>query len=91
MEKSTRTRSAIWFWLPAILSVGSLVDFIWYGHHIYNLLEAVGFGLMAFATYRNAPLNLKEATTENSYLFWISVTGLVVAICGMLVKYTIKI
>ena len=47
------TWSKVFVVIAVLLSLGNLVDFIFYGQELRNIASSIGFALMAYGTYRN--------------------------------------
>ena len=39
--------------IAILLSLGNLINFIFYGQELRNIASSIGFALMAYGTYRN--------------------------------------
>lgn len=67
------TWSKVFVVIAVLLSLGNLVDFIFYGQELRNLASGIGFSLMAYGTYKN--------------LQTVSAVGLLLAAGALAAKY----
>ena len=47
------TWSKVFVVIAILLSLGNLINFIFYGQELRNIASCIGFALMAYGTYRN--------------------------------------
>ncbi len=47
------TWSKVFVVIAILLSLGNLINFIFYGQELRNIASSIGFALMAYGTYRN--------------------------------------
>ncbi len=93
-NKITRKHLAAWdkafLALAVVLAAISLVDFVFYGNHLRDLLLAIGFALMAYGTFKNGIKGRPDSTNDRTFdkrAQYLSGTGVALAIAGIIMGY----
>jgi hypothetical protein len=84
------TSAKVFIVVATILSAVNLVDFFFYGRHLYDLLGGVGFGLWAFGTYRNGHRKLPEASQDPAFskaAYYASAAALVLVVASLVMRF----
>jgi len=66
-------RNRLFLVVSLLLAAINLIDFVFYGQNLRNLVGAAGFGLMAYGDHKNVRV--------------ASVVGAVIALGSLVVKY----
>lgn len=80
----------IFLWLAGILGAINLVDFVFYGWGLHDLLTGAGLLLIAYGTWRNGFGRRRDAAGEplpvDAGGRWASLLGMALVIAGILME-----
>jgi hypothetical protein len=66
-----------------VIGVFRMIDFIFYGYALRDLLSSIGFALLAYGLYANG----LERTSQNRASWYASVAGTVLALAAAIMRY----
>jgi hypothetical protein len=93
--EGTSKQSKIWIFLGAMLAALHVVDFIFCGHHAYDLIAGAGFVLAAIGACFNGVQTLEAIATSgkqsvvNGYAF--AVAGCFLVVVSIVLKYAFQV
>lgn len=91
MEAAPPARGTrILVFVAVLLAATNMIDFIFYGKHVHDLLAAIGMALIAHAAYHDGfrPIaELKQRTGPAARAYYSSIGGVVLMIASILLKY----
>lgn len=76
--------------VAVVLGAINLVDFLFYGRKITDLVIAIGFALMAYGTYRNGNRSRPDSTDDPTFdknAQYATVAGIILVVGAVLATY----
>lgn len=89
-RRNLTTGAKVFLVIAAVLGAINLVDFLFYGRKITDLIIAIGFALMAYGTYKNGnrsrPDSADDPTLDKNAQY-ATVAGVVLVAGAVLASY----
>ncbi|HTM71164.1 MAG TPA: hypothetical protein VL118_09920 [Luteimonas sp.] len=76
--------------VATLVAVTNMIDFIFHGKHVYDLLAAIGMALVAHAAYHDGfrPISeMRQRTGAAALAYHTSIGGALLMIASILLKY----
>ncbi len=93
MKPATQAKNSrstqIFVVVAALLSVWNLVNFAFYGRHLYELLAGIGFGLWAYSSLlvgRHRPPEASQRSDFNRPASYVSTVALVLVVTSFVLR-----
>jgi hypothetical protein len=89
-RRNLTTGAKVFLVIAMVLGAINLVDFLFYGKKITDLVIAIGFTLMAYGTYKNGNRSRPDSTDDSTFdknAQYATVAGVILVAAAVLANY----